>query len=184
MPDSSSTQQLFDSWKKQFDEGASAWTRFMKASAQPGTAPPPDPMNWWRPMMEQFADTWMKAVQGGVAPDALAQWKAYLDQWIATWDKMLTQTMQTDAFAETLGRQLDRWLAVQSPMRKAVSDSTEAALKALDLPSRQQVIGIARQLTELDDRLEDIENRLAALDAHAPAHGPHRGDPLREPGAL
>jgi hypothetical protein len=128
MADHTATEQFFDAWKKQMEEGTQAWA---------------------------------KAVQQGVAsPDLLTQWKDFLDQWLAAWDKTLLQVMQTDAFAETVGKRLDQWLSVQAPVRKAAAESMETMLQALGLPSRNQVVGIARQLMELDDRLEDIEARL------------------------
>src|SRR5262245_58152434 len=80
--------------------------------------------------------------------------------------------MQTDAFAEAVGKHLDRWLSMQAPLRKASAESTETLLQTLGVPSRNQVVGIARQLMEFDDRLEDIENQLKALTARSSAAGP------------
>ena len=38
-----------------------------------------------------------------------------------------------------------------------------ATLQALGIPSRSQVVGVARQLVDLEDRIEGLEDRLGAL---------------------
>ena len=120
----------------------------------------------WKKQMDGSTQAWARAVQQGLAsPDLLTEWKNFLDQWLAAWDKTLAQVMQTEAFAEAVGKRLDQWLSVQAPVRKAAAESMETMLQALGLPSRNQVVGIARQLMEFDDRLEDIEARLKTLTA-------------------
>jgi hypothetical protein len=71
--------------------------------------------------------------------------------------------MGRDAFAQALGKYLEQWLALQAPLKKAAGESTEAMLLALGIPSRSQVVEIARQLVDLQDRLEGLEDRLGAL---------------------
>ena len=39
----------------------------------------------------------------------------------------------------------------------------EAALSALGVPSRSQVIGLARQIVQLEDKVEGLEDRLDAI---------------------
>jgi hypothetical protein len=159
------TDQLFEFWKKQFEQGTEAWTR-IAGQRSPATEVF-DPLKFWRPMFDQLLGEWSKAVQqGAMTPDVLKQWKGFLDQWLLTWDKMFAELFQTDAFAEIMGKQLQQWLSVQMPFRQGATASMETTLQALGLPSRAQVVGIARQLMELDDRLEDIENRLTALNSH------------------
>jgi hypothetical protein len=101
--------------------------------------------------------------QGPASPDLFGQWKQFLDQWIEAWSKALGQAMGTEAFAQTLGSYLDRWLQAQGPVKKAGEESAETLLQALGLPSRAQVVGVARQLAEVDDRLERLEDGIAVL---------------------
>ena len=168
MADTAHAQEFFEQWKKQMEDGAQLWARVVNKDG-PSAPGATDPLSLWRPFMDQATDTWVRTMrQGGRAAgaaDAAAQGKAFLDQWIAAWDKLLADTMQTEAFAEALGKHLDQWLAVQGPMKKAADESTEATLKALGLPSRHQTVGIAKQLMDLDDRLEAIEDHMAALRA-------------------
>ncbi len=182
-------EQLFNAWKKQMEDGAQAWAQVVGQAGQAGKSAPADPLQFWRPFMDQANADWAKVVQKGMAQgDPMMQWKAFLEQWLSAWDKALGDAMQTEAFAEAIGKHLDQWLSVQAPIRKAATESMEASLQALGVPSRAQVVGIARQLMELDDRLEDIESRLAAISARLEpkpkaAAGPRQRSTPRQPKA-
>lgn len=176
-------QEFFELWKKQMEEGAQMWSR-MVGQATPATPTHPDPLSLWRPFMEQATATWASTMKAGAQPtgpsEMASQGKALMDQWISAWDRLLADTMQTDAFAQAMGKYLDQWLSTQGPARKAAAEQTESTLQALGMPSRNQVIGIARQLMDLDDRIEDIENNIAALRAQLdqvlqPRAGSRRG---------
>jgi Poly(R)-hydroxyalkanoic acid synthase subunit (PHA_synth_III_E) len=161
MDPSAASQELFDLWKRQIEEGTQAWARMM--AAVPGRSAP-DPAAFWRPLMDQGVAAWSRIMsQGPASPDLFEQWKQFLDQWIEAWSKALGQAMGTEAFAQMLGAYLDRWLQAQGPAKKAGAESAETVLQALGLPSRAQVVGVARQLAELDDRLERLEDGIAAL---------------------
>jgi len=154
------TEQLFELWKKQLDEGTQAWARLV---AQAPVAPP-DPTAFWRPVIDHGLQTWARLFsQTPVTPDLMGQWKQFLDQWVEAWSRVLGQAMGTDAFAQMMGRSLDQWLAAQGPARKASEQSLEATLGALNLPSRAQVTALAKQLIDLEERLERIEDAIAAL---------------------
>ena len=159
MDTQAAAQQMFDVWKRQIDEGAQAWAR-MLASAP--TANPVDPAAFWRPMMDQGVATWARIMsQGPVSPEIFGQWKTFLDQWIEAWSRALGQAMGTETFARSLGQYLDQWLAAYGPMKKASDAAGETMLQSLGLPSRAQVTGIARQIVELEEHLERLEDRLA-----------------------
>jgi hypothetical protein len=162
MTERSSADALFDLWKQQIEAGTKAWTR---AWTQPGgQTQAPDPSQFWRPFMDQGIAAWASLMaQGPVSPDLMAQWKQFLDQWISAWGSALEQAMGTEAFASALGQHLEQWLALQGPARKAAVEASEAALGAMGMPSRAEVTGIARRITELDDRLEGLEDRLGTV---------------------
>jgi hypothetical protein len=152
-------QAMFDAWKKQMEESTQAWARAVSGGGHAA-----DPLQMWRPFMEQASQGWTAMAQQGVpATDIAAQWKALMDQWLNAWDQVLTKAMGTEQFAQALSAHLDQWLAMQAPLRKATKESRDAALEAFGVPSREQVIGIARQIMDLDDRLEDVERGLKAL---------------------
>lgn len=178
MAETVTPQAMFDIWKKQMEEGTQAWAR-----AVAGGGHAADPLQMWRPFMEQAAQGFaaMGKPQGIPNADFAAQWKALLDQWLAAWDQVLTKAMGTEQFAQALSSHLDQWLAVQAPLRKATKETKDAALEAMGLASRDQVVGVARQLMDLDDRLEDVETALKAvlsrLEAMAAAPPPQAAKP-------
>jgi hypothetical protein len=153
------SQQLFDLWKRQFEESVQSWATLMRP-----TAPPADPAAFWRPMFDQAVQTWARIfAQTSTTPDVMTQWKQFVDQSIEAWSKALGQVMGTEAFAQLLGRSLDQLLAAQAPIRKAAERSVEEGLQALGLPSRAQVAGVAGQVADLEDRIERLEDALRLL---------------------
>lgn len=179
MADSGSDRDdLFAAWRKQVEAGTEAWIRTVQQMAGQGhVPPPPDPAQFWR----QFTNLGPTASApfpgtGPVDPQVLAQWKRFLDDWIAAWSRALEQAMGTEAFAEALGRTLDQFLTVQGKARQAAERSTKAAIDALGLPSRDQVVGLSRQLMDLEDRFEALEDKLDAL-GNRPAAPPADDQP-------
>lgn len=153
-------QQLFDLWRQQLEEGAAAWGRLV----QPPSAPTMDPTAFWRPLLDQWVQAWARAFANTpLTPDVMAQGKQFLDQSIAAWSRALADAMNTEAFAQLLGRYLDQWLATAGPVKKVADESVEAALQAFNVPSRSQVTGVARQIVELEERIERVEDGVAAV---------------------
>ena len=71
--------------------------------------------------------------------------------------------MGTEQFAKLMGQSFDQFLAALGPLRKAAEAQTERALQALGLPSRSQVTAVAKQIVELEERLERLEDRIDAV---------------------
>ena len=121
MADNKCTQQLFDLWKKQVNEGTQDWLKMA------GQGQPVDPQAFWRPFMDQGMQAWSKVMtQGTVSPDLMTPWKQFLDQWIAAWSKVLEQSMGTENFAQAMGKQLEGFLSVAAPVKKAADQQIEA----------------------------------------------------------
>jgi polyhydroxyalkanoate synthesis regulator phasin len=162
MADASGPNQLFEQWRKQFEEGAQTWARLFGQQA-PAAAAPPDQTAFWRPVLDQGVQTWAKLfAQTPATPELLTQWKQFLDQWIEAWSKVLGQTMGTDQFAKAMGQSLDQFLVAHGPAKKAVDQQVEQALQALNLPSRSQLTAVAKQIVELEERIEQLEETVAA----------------------
>ena len=154
------TQQLFDLWKKQLDEGTQAWSRLLGQSPPP----PPDPLSFWKPAMEHGLQTWARIfATTPVTPDLMTQWKQFLDQSIEAWSRALGQVMSTEQFAQGMGRTLEQWMQSYAPVKKATDQSVDTALQALNLPTRVQVTGIAKQIMDLEERLDRLEDGIAAV---------------------
>lgn len=157
----SDTQQLFDMWRRQMEEGAQAWLRMVSQGAAPT---PVDPTAFWKPFMDQSMAAWARLMsQGGGSPELMGQWKQFLDQWIAAWARVLEQAMGTETFARMLGQQLEGALNVAGPIRKAAEQQMEAGLASLGVPSRAQVVNLARQVVQVEDKIDGLEQRLDAV---------------------
>jgi len=157
MTDANPSQQLFDMWKRQLEEGAQAWSRLLGQSP----AAPPDPTALWRPVMEQWTQAWSRAfAQTPATPEVMAQYKQFLDQSIEAWSRALGQAMNTEGFARLLSQYLDQFLVSYGPIKKSTEQSVDTALKSLNVASRGQVTAVARQIVELEERIEHLEDML------------------------
>jgi hypothetical protein len=157
----SATNPLLEMWRKQFEESAAAWARMV---GQGQTPPPTDPTAFWRPVLNQGLEQWARIfAQTPVTPDLAAQWKQFNDQWIEAWSKALGQVMNTEAYAGMMGKYLDQWLVASAPMKKAAEQQIEQALATLNLASRTQLTSVAKQIVELEERLERMEDMLGAI---------------------
>ena len=155
--------QLFEQWRKQFEEGAQAWSRLITQTSAASASPTPDPTAFWRPVLDQGVQSWARLfAQTPATPELLTQWKQFLDQWIEAWSKVLGQAMGTEQFAKLMGQSLDQMLVATAPAKKVADQQIEQALQALNLPSRSQLTGIAKQLVELEDRIDRLEDSINA----------------------
>ena len=158
------TQEPFDLWRKSLEEGTQAWLSAIGQAATPAAPTGFDFTEFWRPLLTQGMEIWQKAAaQGKVSPEFMQRWKSFMDQWIETWSRAMGQAMATEGFAQALSRYLDQWLAVQGPLKKGLEQYNDAALRALGLPSRGQVVAVASQLVALEERIEKLEDRLEEL---------------------
>ena len=157
---SAASQQLFDLWKKQLDEGAQSWARALGQNP----TPTPDPLSFWKPAMEHALQTWARVfATTPVTPDLMTQWKQFLDQSIEAWSKALSQVMSTEAYAQAMGKALEQWTTSYAPAKKQADHSIEAALQALNLPTRAQVTSLAKQLMDLEERLDRLDDGIGAI---------------------
>ena len=157
---SGASQQMFEMWKKQLDEGAQAWTRALGQNP----SPPPDPLSFWKPAMEHGLQTWARVFASTpVTPDLMSQWKQFIDQSIDAWSRALGQVMNTEAYAQAMGKSLDQWLTSYAPIKKAADQSIDGALQSLNLPTRVQVTALAKQLMDLEERLDRLEDGIATV---------------------
>jgi Poly(R)-hydroxyalkanoic acid synthase subunit (PHA_synth_III_E) len=155
------TPPLLDIWRRQIENGTQAWARMLAGAPMPLTL---DPIAFWRPVLDQMVAVWTQVLsQMPVSPDLVAQWKQFLDQWIEAWSRAFGHVMGTEAFAQAFGQSLDQLMAVQAPFRKAGANAMETTLSVVGLPSRSQVTGVARQLVELEERVERLEDSVRAV---------------------
>ena len=71
--------------------------------------------------------------------------------------------MNTDGFAQLMGKSLEGMLAVQAPLKKQGEQAIEQAVTTLNLASRSQLTAVAKQIVELEERLERVEDGVQAI---------------------
>jgi len=115
-------------------------------------------------VLNQGLEQWARLfAQTPMTPDLATQWKQFMDQWIEAWSKALGQAMNTEAYAQMMGKYLDQWLVANAPMKKAAEQQIDQALQVLNLASRTQLTAVAKQIVELEERLERMEDTLGAI---------------------
>lgn len=161
MTDDANAQALFETWRKQVEDGMQAWARTVAGAP---AAPTIDPSAFWRPLTEPVTAAWSAlAAQGPVTPEVLARWKELLDQSIAAWSAALERAMGTEAFATALGAYVDRWLAHGAMVRTPAQQSMEGVLAALGVPSRAQLAAVVRAQAQIEELVAGVDERVRAL---------------------
>lgn len=85
--------------------------------------------------------------------DLYRSWERSMTQW---WD----QVLDSPAFLSQLGE----GLTAQSAARARYEDHVDQSMTAMHLPSRKDVVRLARIATLLEDRILGLEDRLLALE--------------------
>ncbi|MFO0928516.1 MAG: hypothetical protein U0736_16080 [Gemmataceae bacterium] len=96
--------------------------------------------------------------------DPTGMLKSMRDSNMDAWAKMMVQLVQTDAYAQATGSMLDAWLTASTPFRKAMEQAMTQTLVAMCLPTRQDFIGLAERLTNIELRLDDLEAKLDEME--------------------
>jgi argininosuccinate lyase len=73
---------------------------------------------------------------------------------------VLEQAMGTDTFAKMMGKQLEGFLNVSGPVKKAAEQQIDASLAGLGMPSRAQVVALARHLAQVEEKIDGLEDKL------------------------
>jgi hypothetical protein len=122
-------------WKDSFEEWARAWAGYTQPAAE-GEKPPPTPSE---------------------------AWKRSMDRWLGAWSAFLEETMNTPNFAAASGQTLNRMLDVQKPIRDQTEETMQRWLEAINVPSRSDFVRLARQLNDVNARLDAITDQLEEI---------------------
>ncbi|MCC6491815.1 MAG: hypothetical protein IT424_02215 [Pirellulales bacterium] len=89
--------------------------------------------------------------------------KGMRDAAMTNWAQMMTHLVNTEAYAGATGAMLDASLSASAPFRKLMESTMAQSLANLNMPSREDFIRLAEQLTHIEMRLDDMEAKLDAL---------------------
>lgn len=136
------------------------WQDFLRQSSsfwsQAATAPqPPDPSHAWQQFVTMWTECWTKAFT--LSPDTIqTSQKLWMDQ-LETISQGFAKVMGTDTFAAMQGKFFEQQLSWQDHLTKTIQPQTDAALRALNLPSRNQMDRLFERIVNIEERLDDVE---------------------------
>ena len=129
----------------------------------------PDFATAWQESWEDWARAWAGLVQSTPEgekppPTPTEAWKRSMDRWLNAWGSFLEETMTTPAFAAASGQTLNRVLDVQKPLRDSTETAMQRWLEAVNMPSRADFVRLARQINDVNARLDELGDRLEAIE--------------------
>jgi polyhydroxyalkanoate synthesis regulator phasin len=95
--------------------------------------------------------------------DPFGAWRSMRDAGMEAWSKAMIQAVNTEEYAKATGAMLNAYLSSSGPAAEAMQKAMSAALQHLQMPSRNDVIGLAERLTNIEMRLDDLDAKLDAL---------------------
>jgi hypothetical protein len=96
------------------------------------------------PGPNEFLETWRKA-----ASDAEQRWNDYFNE-----------LMGTEAFGQMLARSMDSYITMQSTLARGM----DQYLRALNIPSRTDVVQLAERVAMLEHKIDAIAAALGAVE--------------------
>ena len=101
--------------------------------------------------------------------DPFEAWRKFYEANEQIWAKAAKDTTNTAQFAEMQGKMLETFLTFQ----RAARDGMNAQLATMNLPSRDDVARLGELILGLEEKIDAIDDRLAALESLlAPAREP------------
>jgi polyhydroxyalkanoic acid synthase PhaR subunit len=92
--------------------------------------------------------------------DPFAIWRQLYEANEKAWTDALEQAMETSEFGESSGRLLETMLAAQ----KSVRDNMRAYLETMNVPTREDIARLGELVIGLEEKSDQIADRLDALD--------------------
>ena len=107
----------------------------------------------WKRQVEEGSQAWLRTLGQGQPTDPQSFWRPFMDQGMAAWSKLMTHGPPSADL-------MSQWKHTSGPVKKAAEQQIDAGLAGLGLPSRSQVIGVAAQIVQLEDKVDGLEDRL------------------------
>jgi polyhydroxyalkanoic acid synthase PhaR subunit len=97
--------------------------------------------------------------------DPFALWRDWVANSERQWNGFLNNAMATDEFSQSMGRFMDVYLNLQKNMNEVMG----RYLQTINVPTRNDILALGERLSQIEDRLSNIENTLRANAAPLPA---------------
>lgn len=92
--------------------------------------------------------------------DPLAQMFQFYDTFAKSWSGVMSEAVASKSFAESMGKQMESSLDTMTLMRRQMGDFMEQYLQQISLPTRKEVLSIAKRLTHLEMALDDLDAKM------------------------
>ena len=99
-------------------------------------------------------------------------WKQIYEANERAWNSALEKAMASPNFAEAQGRFLESLLATQ----KSVRDNTRTFLQAMNVPTREDIIHVGELITALEEKIDQLDDRLLAIEERLRAAAPEAAE--------
>lgn len=91
--------------------------------------------------------------------DPFEMWRDWVANSERQWNSFLNNAMATDEFSQAMGRMMDVYLNMQKNMNEVMG----RYLQVINVPTRNDVMAIGERLSQIEDRLNQIEGALARM---------------------
>lgn len=88
--------------------------------------------------------------------DPFAVWKGIYEKTEEKWNDVIHETMQKEAFSEWMGQVQNGYLQYQS----AVQNTTDAYLKQVNMPTRDEISNVASLIINLEEKVENLDQKI------------------------
>ncbi len=95
--------------------------------------------------------------------DPIGNLRKARDATLDAWAKAMIDLVNTETFARWIGATLDSYLIASAPLQNLINTSMKTSLARLNLPSRDELTTLARRVTHIEMRLDDIEIKIDQL---------------------
>ena len=97
--------------------------------------------------------------------DPFVRMLQFYDDWTKTWAGAMSQMVSSKPVADSMAQQMETGLSAMGLMRRQMGETMAQTLQQMNLPSRQEVLGLAERMTQIEMRLDDLEAKMdEALD--------------------
>ena len=110
--------------------------------------------------------------------DPFGMWRDWMANSERQWNGFLNDAMATDEFSQTMGRMMDGYLNLQKNMNEVMG----RYLQLINVPTRNDILGIGERLSQIEERLDRIESGISqAVRAQTGSTGTPASKPARPP---
>ena len=112
----------------------------------------------------------------GASPtDPFALWKQIYEANERAWSAAIERAMASPTFAQAQGRALETILQAQ----RAVRDQMRSYLETVNAPTREDIARLGELIVGLEEKVDQLDDRLARLEAVLGAEPPNPVKPRR-----